>query len=381
MSLGLFLFFTLIVLLILIILLIPRKKTARVSMVSHPRNSVSHKPHVVGESTSGQLQNDKEMQSSNELSFYPVIPEINYFKMDGGEVYPKLLDDVDEKIKKSINQKIAVLKPLPVASLKLFDLLKNPQTSASEVATVIKTNPFLSARILRVVNSAYYNLPVEVTAVGRAIILLGYNNVRSLIFQDALQSTISREEHAKQSGFDQLWVHSTVVSACAHYLSLNMFRSPENEVATIGVLHDIGKYFFHLLVGAGEKVEGVPTLIQEDEQYGINHPLTGSILAEKWKLSDVIAKCIQFHHHPTFFPPESVPAPYQKLTFIVCLSDLICKVLGYGGQGDDILPIRKEYFELFGMSSEIREIVTQPLIQEIEKSRAAVESFINTPSS
>jgi HD-like signal output (HDOD) protein len=152
-------------------------------------------------------------------------------------------------------------------------------------------------------------------------------------------------------------------------------------VATIGVLHDIGKYFFHLLDGAGEKVGGVPTVIQEDEQYGINHPLTGSILAEKWQLSDVIAKCIQFHHHPIFFPPKSIPAPYQQLSFIVCLSDLICKVLGYGGQSDDILPIRKEYFELFGLSSEIPKIVTQPLIQEIEKSRAAVELFINTPSS
>ncbi|MBN1363785.1 MAG: HDOD domain-containing protein, partial [Syntrophaceae bacterium] len=355
-------------------------KKAGVSRPSHPRKNVSQKPQVAEETASWQLQSEKEMQSSNAVGFYPVIPEINYFHMDE-EVYPKQLDDVDEKIKKSINQKITVLKPLPVASLKLFDLLKNPQTSASEVATVIKTNPFLSARILRVVNSAYYNLPVEVTAVGRAIILLGYNNVRSLVFQDALQSTLSREEHARQSGFDELWIHSTVVSACAHYLSLNVFRSPENEVATVGVLHDIGKYFFHLLDGAGEKVEAVHNVIQEDEQYGVNHPLTGSILAEKWQLSDVIAKCIQFHHHPMFFPPESVPAPYQQLTFIVCLSDLICKVLGYGGQSDDILPIRKEYFELFGLSSEIRKIVTQPLIQEIEKSRAAVESFINTPSS
>lgn len=380
MSLGLFLLITVIVLLILVILLIPRNKKAGVSRPSHPRKNVSQKPQVAEETASWQLQSEKEMQSSNAVGFYPVIPEINYFHMDE-EVYPKQLDDVDEKIKKSINQKITVLKPLPVASLKLFDLLKNPQTSASEVATVIKTNPFLSARILRVVNSAYYNLPVEVTAVGRAIILLGYNNVRSLVFQDALQSTLSREEHARQSGFDELWIHSTVVSACAHYLSLNVFRSPENEVATVGVLHDIGKYFFHLLDGAGEKVEAVHNVIQEDEQYGVNHPLTGSILAEKWQLSDVIAKCIQFHHHPMFFPPESVPAPYQQLTFIVCLSDLICKVLGYGGQSDDILPIRKEYFELFGLSSEIRKIVTQPLIQEIEKSRAAVESFINTPSS
>jgi HD-like signal output (HDOD) protein len=380
MDVRLFLFLIFIFLLVIVILLIPRKKKTRVSRSSHQGMKVSQKPHVVEENTSGQSQNEREMQSSSAMGFYPVIPEVSYFHMDE-KVYPKQLEDIDEKIKKSINQKIAVLKPLPVASLKLFDLLKNPQTSTVDISTVIKTNPFLSARILSVINSAYYNLPVEVTAVGRAIILLGYNNVRSLVFQDALQSTLSRKEHAKQSGFDELWIHSTVVSACAHYLSLNIFRSPENEVATIGVLHDIGKYFFHLLDSVGEKVEDVPTIIQEDEQYGINHPLTGSILVKKWKLSDVIAKCIQFHHHPIFFPPESIPAPFQQLCFIVCLSDLICKVLGYGGQSDKILPIRKEYFELFGLSTEIQKIVTQPLIQEIEKSRAAVESFINTSSS
>ena len=379
MGLMLFLILTFIFLLIIITLLYPRKKKTRISQSSHSRVKVAQQTQIASESTSGQLHNEEAMHYSNAVEFHPVIPQVTYSQMDQ-EIYPTQLEDIDEKIKRSVDRKIAVLKPLPMASVKLFDILKNPNTSTKEITAIIKTNPFLSARILRVINSAYYNLSLEITSVGRAIILLGFNNVRSMVLHDTLHSTLSREETTEKDIFDALWIHSTVVSVCVHYLSLNVFRSPENEVATIGVLHDIGKYFFHLLDSIGEKFVEVPTIIQEEKQYGINHALIGSLLVKKWQLSDMSVKCIAFHHHPIFFPPENIPESYRKSSFIVCLADLICKVLGYGGShNDEILPIRREYFELFGLSKELQKIVTQPLIREVEKARIAVESFINTP--
>jgi HD-like signal output (HDOD) protein len=339
---------------------------------------VAKQSHIVPESTSGQLQNEEEKQYSHAVNSQPFIPKVTYYQMDK-EIYPTQLEEIDGKKRESFNRKIALLKPIPMASSKLFDLLKNPNTSTKELTAIIKTNPFLSARILRVINSAYYNLSLEVTSVGRAIILLGYNNVRSMTLQDSLYSTLSKEETTDKDIFDALWIHSTVVSACANYLNLSVLRSTEDEVATIGVLHDIGKYFFHLFDTIEENFAEVPTVIQEEKQYGINHMMIGSLLVKKWRLSEIIEKCIEFHHHPIFFPAESIPEPYQKSSFIICLADLICKVLGYsGGHNGEILPIRKEYFELFGLSTEIEKIVTQPLIQEIEKARVAVEAFINT---
>jgi len=378
MGLMVFLISIIIFLSIIVTMLVPQKKKTRISNSSRSRANVATQSQIIPESTPRQLQKEEVMQSRDAAEFQPIIPKITYAHMDE-EIYPTPLEDIDEHIKKSLDQKIATLKPLPMASIKLFDLLKNPHTNTQELTAIIKTNPFLSARILRVINSAYYNLSLEITSVGRAIVLLGYNNVRSMVLQDTLHSTLSREEPTEKDTFDALWIHSTVVSACAHNLSVNVFQSPENEAATIGVLHDIGKYFFHLLDSTGENSAEGPSIIQEEKQYGINHMLTGSLLVEKWKLSDMIVKCIAFHHHPTFFPPESIPEPYQKASFVICLADLICKVLGYGGQNDELLPIRKEYFETFGLSTELQKIVTQPLIQDIEKARIAVESFINTP--
>lgn len=143
---------------------------------------------------------------------------------------------------------------------------------------------------------------MEIASVGRAIILLGYNYVRSLVYQDTVSNTLSGKQVGERAEFNELWIHSTVVSVCAHYLGRNVFRSSENDLATIGLLHDIGKYFLHLLEDIGEKDTNLPAIIQEEKQYGVNHTLMGSIIANKWQLPDIIVKNIEFHHYPLFFP-------------------------------------------------------------------------------
>ncbi|MBW1856393.1 MAG: HDOD domain-containing protein [Deltaproteobacteria bacterium] len=154
MSFPLFLFLTVVFLLIIVIQLFPRKKKTRVSRSSHSKMKVPKQSNIMSESSLEQLQNEEAMQCSNAVEPDPFIPEVIYSQMDK-ETYPTQLEDIDEKIKGSVDRKIALLKPIPMASTKLFDLLKNPNTSTKELTAIIKTNPFLSARILRVINSAF----------------------------------------------------------------------------------------------------------------------------------------------------------------------------------------------------------------------------------
>jgi len=370
------LFLIIILAVVIFVLLTSRKKT---SVPTTPYSTIkrSTPPPLDAERASSPPQPSEATRFRIPEDFYPVIPQIVYAPLKEG-IYPTTIENVDPTIRKTLDKKIAGLKPLPIASLKLYNLLRSPHSSTKEVTAIIKTNPFLSARILRVINSAFYNLSAEITSVGRAIMLLGYNNVRALVFQDTLRSTLTSDEQGGQVGSSELWVHSTVVSTCAHYLSMNVIRSHEHDVATIGVLHDIGKYFFPLLERAGEPTGDLPTIIQEEKQYGINHALIGSLLVKQWQLSDIFFNAIALHHYPLFYPPESIPEPFLKPTFIVCLADLICNLRGYTSRGGELLPIRKEYFELFGLNSDLQRIVTQPLIKEIEKARATVETFITT---
>ena len=147
----------------------------------------------------------------------------------------------------------------------------------------------------------------------------------------------------------------------------------------MGLLHDIGKYFIHMLKPVGEASAEAPVMIREEQQYGINHACLGSLVAQNWQLSDSIVKGIEYHHYPAFFPPESIPEPYRKQAFIIYLSDLICKALGYGANDDEKLPIRTEYCEMFKIQPDLEENVTPRLIREIEKAHVTVQSYIHTP--
>jgi len=150
-------------------------------------------------------------------------------------------------------------------------------------------------------------------------------------------------------------------------------------MGTMGLLHDIGKYFIQMLKPLGEGSPESPVMIGEEQQYGINHASLGSLIAKNWELSDSIVKGIEYHHYPSYFPPESIPEPYRREAFIICLSDLICKALGYGANDDEKLPIRNEYYEMFKMRPDLEENVTPRLIKEIEKAHVTVQSYINAP--
>ncbi|MGZ6249249.1 MAG: HDOD domain-containing protein, partial [Syntrophales bacterium] len=109
---------------------------------------------------------------------YPVLKEVSYFPIAPG-VAPKSIQDLSPEFIEAVKEKISAIKPIPVNYLKLMNLLRNPESNPGEITSVTVTNPVFSARILRAVNSAYFNRPDKITSVGRAISLLGYNSVRA----------------------------------------------------------------------------------------------------------------------------------------------------------------------------------------------------------
>jgi HD-like signal output (HDOD) protein len=318
-----------------------------------------------------------EEQKKAFFESYPVLKELSYFPATAG-VAPKSIQDLSPEFIEEVKEKISAIKPIPVNYLKLMDLLRNPESNPGEITSVTVTNPVFSARILRAVNSAYFNRPEKITSVGRAISLLGYNSVRALVLQETLNNVLPHERYGDADAYSKTWAHSAVVSVCSGHLGKNIFQFSEYELATMGLLHDIGKYFIHMLKPVGEAMKESPLLIREEQQYGINHACLGSLVAKNWQLSDSIVKSIEYHHYPAFFPPDSIPEPYIKQTFIICLSNLICKALGYGANDDEKMAIRHEYYEMFKMRPDLEENVTPRLIKEIEKAHVTVRSYIQT---
>ncbi|HET6459199.1 MAG TPA: HDOD domain-containing protein [Syntrophales bacterium] len=319
-----------------------------------------------------------EAQRKSFLESYPSLIEVSYREVPEN-VAPKLLQDLSPEAIETVKERTASIKPIPVSYLKLMNLLRNPESNPGEITSVTVTNPVFSARILRAVNSAYYNRPEKITSVGRAISLLGYNNVRALVLQETLNNVIPKVQSGSSDTYNKTWAHSAVVSVCSGHLGKNMFQFSEYELGTMGLFHDIGKYFIHMLTPTGEAQAEALFMIQEEERYGTNHACLGSLIAGNWQLSESIVKCIEYHHYPAFFPPEAIPEPYRKQVFVIYLSDLICKALGYTADSEEKLPIRSEYYEMFKMHPDLQDNVAPRLIKEIEKTHQTVESYIHTP--
>jgi HD-like signal output (HDOD) protein len=322
-------------------------------------------------------KDDLSLQEYHEISTASVGAPVDfaYFQLKGDI---RLLDylNVDKAVKASIEQKIPTINPIPSASMQVLNILNNPNSSVNEFGAIIRTDPVLSGKILQAVNSAYFSPVDRIASVDAAIGMLGVNNVRSMVIQSSIHKTLPTTKSGyDRSMLDALWVHSAAVSTCADYLGRHIFKMHDNDLATIGLLHDIAKYFLPMFERVGEEAEGAVGIVQEEKIYGINHALLGSLIARNWNFTPKVVDGIEFHHHPIFFPLDRIPEWYLKISFIICLSDLLCNILGYTGTAKELLPIRKEYYEMFGLYTDIRQLLTAPLLKELEKTRYAVEFY------
>lgn len=308
---------------------------------------------------------------------HPAIQEIEQLPL-ALPLAPRRVEDLSPEAVVAVQQRIAGVKPMPMNHLRLMHLLGNPESAPAEINALTTSNPVLSAKILQTVNSAFFGRSDKITAVGRAITVLGYNNVRIVVLRESLNAVLPSADQGLAELYNRIWMHSAAVSACASHLGRSLFKLPDYELGTIGLLHDIGKYFIHLLPASPSPDDTLPRVLVEDATRGLNHAALGGLVATNWQLSDVVAKTIEYHHHPMFCSPELIPESYRKQVFVVCLADLICKSIGHGveAEGGDRWRIRPEYFELFGLRADLQGIVTVRLMREIDLAHATVQSYV-----
>jgi HD-like signal output (HDOD) protein len=292
------------------------------------------------------------------------IAEARYASLPEG-LSPASLEAVDKGLREGIEKRQSSVVPHPPTTLQLAALLRAPQTNGKEIAALAARDPILSARLLRAVNSAYLGLPQQVTSIGRAIVLLGYNNVKALLFEDVIKKHVPSLSPEEKERTDRVWIHSMAVSVCANDLGRNLFSGHAIDWATLGLLHDIGKYFYHLLERVGEADPHLPGLFQEEKAWGMNHAALGSLVARNWKLSEEIGTVIGLHHVPLFQEPGLLPSAFQVSVPVIAVADHLARVLGFEGDHEEILPLRQDVFGHLRLSPDLSALVTPALSQEL----------------
>ncbi|MCF7969542.1 MAG: HDOD domain-containing protein [Methylococcaceae bacterium] len=238
----------------------------------------------------------------------------------------------------------------PKSVHKVIQLAANVDSSAKDMVAVIESDPVMTIKILKVINSAFYSLPQKITSIQRALVHIGMNTIKNLALSVAAIGVLNPHNKAE---FDTglFLEHSLAVAVLSKKLAERMgvplMYSSDYFVA--GLLHDFGKIVFaefmpheFKLALQQSKEHQIDLHLAELEIMGINHAQAGRMLALKWELAENLANAIDLHH--------SV-AQGDLLVNCVFAANQIAKKCHIGSAGNPIIDaLPAELISLFGMS-------------------------------
>jgi HD-like signal output (HDOD) protein len=240
----------------------------------------------------------------------------------------------NDAIVQSAIQEISHIATLPEVTMKIIALVEDPDSTAQDLNKVISNDPALGARILKVVNSAFYGLPGQIGSINRAIVLLGLNAVKNIAIAASLAKLFRGGRIAPNFDARDLWTHSVASATGTRLLADKAGLGLPDEAFLAGLIHNIGilveiQARRPKFVETLEKLDKNPALTlrqAELETLGAHHEQFGQALCKVWKFPQSFAYVTGFHHRPMELPEKS-----RTLTGIVHLADvMVCKLqLGF----------------------------------------------------
>jgi putative nucleotidyltransferase with HDIG domain len=207
--------------------------------------------------------------------------------------------------------RIEDLPPLPAVAAKVMGMADDDRTSAMDLAQVLSTDQALTAKLIRISNSAYYGFARRVSTVREAVVMLGFKQVRQVAVGASLINTFRGSKPGPNDPFnlDLFWGHSVAVAVAAEVLAKKTRMARPEDAFTAGILHDIGRLVLRqtMLAEFTQAVAiaktGELTLHEaEIETTGYAHDDIGRALGERWKFPTHLVDAVRCHHDERLTP-------------------------------------------------------------------------------
>jgi len=199
------------------------------------------------------------------------------------------------------------------AAHRVLTALCDPTLGARDVARIVQHDPGLSARVLKVANSAFYGHSGQVASVDQAILLLGFNAVRGIAASACLDRSFGRPPTATTLQPDALAAHCLASALAAEALARQVRPALVAEALVAGLLHDFGVLVQERLDPAG--VSALADALRADETarpaalepgfVRVGHARCAQIMFESWGLPPLITHAVAFHHDPLAAPDDT----------------------------------------------------------------------------
>jgi HD-like signal output (HDOD) protein len=202
------------------------------------------------------------------------------------------------------------LPSIPRVYFELLKVLQNPNCSTQDIGEVVACDPGLTARVLQMVNSAFFGFSVQVTSASEAVMLLGVGTIRSLALMSQLFTVFDAVETESWS-VESMWRHSIRTAQWARRIAEleNRDNAWAEQAFTAGVLHDVGKLilldnlamdYLDLIEHATK--ERISLLDLERDVLGTTHADVGAYLLDLWGLPAPLVEATALHHEPSRTP-------------------------------------------------------------------------------
>lgn len=234
-----------------------------------------------------------------------------------------------------LGEAIERMPAFPKSVQKIFELARDINCSPKDLVQVIEHDPVMTVKILRVLNSAYYNLPNKVTSINHSVLFLGLNTVKNLALTIASVGILPKQNAA---GFDiyRYLQHSLTTADIAKQLSGKISGCDPMDCYIAGLLHDFGKVVFAQFMPeqfkealSTSQQNDIPLYSAELAIIGADHTVIGSMLAEKWQFPQTLIDSIRNHHSK-----EAGATPMGACLFA---ANQISKKLEFGYAGDSCI--------------------------------------------
>jgi putative nucleotidyltransferase with HDIG domain len=236
------------------------------------------------------------------------------------------------ELTKTLTAAVDGMPAFPKSVQKVLELTRDVASTPKDLVEVIDKDPVLTVKILKVVNSAYYSLPKQITSVGHAVVYLGFNTIKNLALSIAAIGMLPKENAA---GFDgqQYLLHSLATAGIARKLAMRVDDADPMDCFIAGLLHDFGKVVLAQFMPnefraalEQSRVHGISLHQALQVVLGADHTVVGGMLVEKWRFAPHLIETIRNQHGSSLADTDMVACVFA--------ANQISKKLNFGFGGN-----------------------------------------------
>ena len=268
-------------------------------------------------------------------------------------------------------EEIKSLEPLPQVAMRVLELSNHEDVVPGDIVAVIQTDAAITAKVLKLCNSAYYGFQREIATLTEAGVLIGVTPLANLVLTSCAGRYFRDYGHGDPHAAERLWESSVATALAASRIARGRAAAGQARAYTAGLLQNFGYLVVDRFVPNArarlldEIHAGASPLEAEERVVGMGHAEIGARLAERWQFPEILVDTIRYHHAPERAQVD------PRLASCAHLGEMLARTMI---PEEDELPYRLEPGALqeCGIRAGELEELAQELRREVERVKAMV---------